>query len=102
MEGESEATKADARQFMSDVLPTSNASSAAVDVDGIADGHGPQCDMRSWKSTYAAAITAAAYNDDTLMNNVHCLKSIFNSINMPFRNTDRVVLSISIHTFDDR
>jgi len=60
MEGESEATKADARQFMSDVLPTSNASSAAVDVDGIADGHGPQCDMRSWKSTYATAITAAA------------------------------------------
>jgi len=54
MEGEDEATKVDARQFMTDVLPT-NGDNVVADgsVVGVAD-------MRAWKSTYATAITAIA------------------------------------------
>eukprot|EP00979_Chaetoceros_neogracilis_P001338 scaffold233_cov198-Chaetoceros_neogracile.AAC.2 len=55
MEGEDEATKVEARQFMSDVLPTT--PSVIVTEDATA---GNCADMAAWKSTYASSSSSSS------------------------------------------
>jgi len=60
MEGEDEATKTEARQFMSDVLPTMPAST--TEDASVGNGAHVRADMAAWKSTYATASTTKSSN----------------------------------------